>query len=90
MKGDQIQLINKNMTASRGLKGSNYQSVLGEMGFKTGRHYWEVKIDEYGTEEDIFVGVCKKDIKLNMHGIESPGTTWGWQCTSARKMWPID
>lgn len=59
------------------------------MGFNSGRHYWEVTLDIYGTEEDIFVGICKQDIKLNAHGCETPNSTWGWQCTSGRKMSPM-
>ena len=51
------------------------------MGFNSGRHYWEIKIDVYGHEEDIFIGICKKDIKYNAHGVETPNSTYGWTCT---------
>ena len=47
------------MTANRGRGTPTHETVLGTMGFSSGRHYWEIKIDAYGHEEDIFVGICK-------------------------------
>lgn len=76
------------MSASRGRGTNTYETVLAQLSFKSGKHYWEITIDVYGTEEDIFIGICKPEIKYNLHGCETPGTSWGWQCTSARKMWP--
>lgn len=75
------------MTANRGRGTPTYETVLGTLGFQSGRHYWEIKIDAYGHEEDIFLGVSKQDVKLSSHGVES-GSTWGWTCTSGKKMWP--
>lgn len=80
--------MNSNMTASRGRNTHHYETVLGSMGFNSGRHYWEITIDVFGTEEDIFIGVCKSETKLAAHGVETPGAAWGWQCTSSRKIWP--
>jgi hypothetical protein len=75
------------MTANRGRGTPTYETVLGTLGFSSGRHYWEIRIDAYGHEEDIFVGVSRQDAKLSSHGVES-GNTWGWTCTSGKKMWP--
>jgi hypothetical protein len=47
------------MTANRGRGTPTYETVLGTLGFATGRHYWEIKIDAYGHEEDIFIGVSR-------------------------------
>jgi hypothetical protein len=74
------------MTANRGRGTPTHETILGTMGFSTGRHYWEIKIDAYGHEDDIFLGVCKQEVKLNHHPIESGGA-WGWTCTGGRKMW---
>lgn len=47
------------MTAIRGRGSHSFETVLASIGFSTGRHYWEITIDIYGTEEDIFIGVCR-------------------------------
>ena len=75
------------MTANRGRGTPTYESVIGTLGFSSGRHYWEIKLDIYGHEEDIFIGISKQEVKLSSHAVES-GSTWGWTCTSGKKMWP--
>lgn len=64
-KGSQIQLFNNHMTANRGRGSATYETVLGTLGFSSGRHYWEIKLDAYGHEDDIFIGVCKQEVKVN-------------------------
>jgi len=32
---------------------------LGTLAINSGRHYWEVRIEKYIDEEDIFVGVAR-------------------------------
>ena len=66
------------MTATRGRQTSYYETVMASMGFSLGKHYWEIKIDHFGTEEDIFIGICKSSISLTKHAIETPGGGWGW------------
>jgi hypothetical protein len=53
------------MTANRGRGSATYETVLGTLGFSSGRHYWEIKLDAYGHEDDIFIGVCKQEVKVN-------------------------
>lgn len=76
------------MTANRGRGTYAYESIVSEVGFAKGNHYWEVTLDCFGTEEDIFIGVCKDHFKVDRHGCETPNMAWGWQCTSSRKMGP--
>ena len=52
------------MTANRGRASHHWETVLTTLGFSAGRNYWEIIIDVYGTEEDIFIGICKNGNKL--------------------------
>ena len=74
-----MKLLNKDMTAVRTPASSHsYSSVMTDMSFSSGKHYWEVKLDHYMTEEDIFIGISKPSVKLNGHAVETPGVSWGW------------
>ena len=64
-KGSQIKLSNQNLTATKN-GDSNYHTVLGNIEFNNGRHYWEIKLDKYVDEDDIFIGVAKPDIELSV------------------------
>lgn len=30
----------------------------------SGRHYWELKIDKFVDDEDLFIGIARKEIDL--------------------------
>lgn len=68
---------------TRGKETPKYESVLGTIGFESGRHYWEIKMDEYGNEADIFVGVAKRDADNNrLNCTSTPHEQgWGWVAT---------
>lgn len=57
-KGKSIVLSNNNLTTNKQGE-SDYQTVLGTLAINSGRHYWEIRIDKYVDEEDIFVGVAR-------------------------------
>lgn len=57
-KGKSITLSNSNNTANKQGE-SDYQTVLGTLAMSSGRHYWELKIDKYVDEEDIFIGIAR-------------------------------
>ncbi|CAK69624.1 unnamed protein product (macronuclear) [Paramecium tetraurelia] len=82
-KGKSVILSNNNLTANK--KGqSDYQTVLGTLALNSGRHYWEIKIEKYVDEEDIFIGIARKEIDL----YTQPTTTghfYGYICLCARK-----
>jgi hypothetical protein len=59
LKGPSISLSNKGMTAECTYSSHNYSSVMTDMSFSSGRHYWEVRLDNYVDVEDIFVGIAK-------------------------------
>jgi tripartite motif-containing protein 9/67 len=37
----------------------DFETVLATVGFNSGRHYWEIKLDTFVEMEDIFVGVAR-------------------------------
>ncbi|CAD8175890.1 unnamed protein product [Paramecium octaurelia] len=82
-KGKSVVLSNNNLTANK--KGqSDYQTVLGTLALNSGRHYWEIKIEKYVDEEDIFIGIARKEIDL----YTQPTTTghfYGYICLCAKK-----
>lgn len=82
--------MNQGLTACRIGRGNyGYESMLGTVGFDSGRHYWEVKLDEFGDLQDIYIGICKKEHNgqpqnLNQH-LFGIADTWGWICTGNEK-----
>jgi hypothetical protein len=79
------------LTALRG-KEPEFESVIATIGFDSGRHYWSLKLDEYGHEHDIFIGICKREvngqpISTNKHLLDSQAA-WGWICTDGKKVAP--
>ena len=45
---------------------AEYELVFGSCGISRGCHYWAIKLDAFATEEDIIIGICRKDVeKIN-------------------------
>jgi tripartite motif-containing protein 9/67 len=57
-KGKAIALSNNNCTATK-TGESDYQTVLGTLAMSQGRHYWEIKVEKFVDEEDLFVGIAR-------------------------------
>ncbi len=53
---------------------------MATVGFNSGRHYWEIKLDTFVDLEDILIGVARRNIELSMKTWDS-GSFWGWICT---------
>lgn len=58
-----FQLYNDKLTANK-KNDTDYESVLANIGFDSGQHYWEVTVDAFVDLEDIYVGVAKHNIGL--------------------------
>ena len=65
----------------------DYETVLASVGFNSGRHYWEIKLDVFVEMEDIFVGVARRGVDLHTRAWDT-GSFWGWICAGGRKFCP--
>ena len=72
-------MLNNNLTANKKYE-INFETVLATVGFDSGRHYWEIKLDTFVDMEDIFIGVARRNIELNIRAWDT-GSFWGWICT---------
>jgi hypothetical protein len=77
-KGSNIQLLNNCLTANKKFE-IDYETVLANVGFNCGKHYWEIKLDTFVEMEDIFVGIARRNIDLYTRAWDS-GSFWGWIC----------
>ena len=57
------------------------------MEFWHGRHYWEVKIEKSFDQEDIYIGVAKGDIDLQINPIDNLHF-YGYMPLAAQKFGP--
>lgn len=82
-KGRNITLYNNKLTVNK-KQENDHETILANVGFDSGRHYWEVIVDTFVDIEDISIGVAKNNIDLYTRASET-GNFWGWICTSDRK-----
>ena len=77
------------LSISRGLSSPDYESIMGTCGISQGTHYWTVRLDHFATEEDIYIGVCRKrkGMSMSTHVSELP-SFYGWSPTAARLIMP--
>ena len=45
--------------------------MLANVGFDSGSHYWEITIDAFVDIEDIFIGISKNYLKLDIRATDS-------------------
>jgi hypothetical protein len=57
-KGKAINLSNNNCVALKTTE-SDYETVLGTLPMSSGRHYWEIRVEKFVDEEDIFIGIAR-------------------------------
>jgi len=82
MKGSGITLSNNNLTAAK-MPETDYQTVLGNILINSGQHYWEVKVDNFADEEDLFIGIARKNINLYTRPTDT-NLFWGYMCLCAK------
>ena len=75
-KGPHIKLENRETRIAL-TKDKGWQCVLGLARFDGGVHCWEVKIVAVTSSSNIFLGVAKRDVRLDSYlGKDNRG--WGW------------
>ncbi len=77
-------MLNNCLTANKKYE-IDYENVLASVGFNSGRHYWEIKLDTFVEMEDIFVGVARRNIDLYIRAWDT-GSFWGWICAGYDKL----
>ena len=81
-KSQPLQLLDNDSRVS--ITGQQQHSpVLATIGFNQGRHYWEIKLDLYHSEQDVFAGVCPHQKQEKMVDLSD---VYGWICTFDRKL----
>ena len=53
------------------------------MGFSSGRHYWEIRLEMYCSEQDVFAGVCPRQRSESLVELND---VFGWICTFDKKL----
>jgi len=86
LKASGIKLQNNNLTAGKNPE-VDYQTVLGSLMFSSGRHYWEIKVDNFNDEEDLFIGIARKETNLYARPIDT-NMFWGYMCLCGKKFGP--
>ena len=71
------------MTANK-KNDTDHETVLANIGFDSGQHYWEITVDAFVDLEDIYVGVAKHNIGLYTRATDT-GWFWGWIWTGDKK-----
>jgi len=82
-KHSTLQLSNANLTVTKtGRDG--YSTILGQQGWTTGKHSWDVTIDEMKDGSQIAVGVCaKENLSPDLDGYDLDKSFW----VSGRRHW---
>lgn len=78
----------KNLTIQK-LGNQTYTTLLSNVGWaESGKHYWEVKIDKFQNEDDVFIGVAYKNIDITSCPTHSK--FWGIIPLYAKRFSPLD
>jgi hypothetical protein len=86
MKGSNLEIVDRGRSVVKHTE-DEFETVLGTTALSTGKHRWEIRIDRYNSDEDIFIGVAKKDVALYARPPDV-GKFWGFLCTGGMKFGP--
>mmetsp|Transcript_1581 Transcript_1581/g.2556 ORF Transcript_1581/g.2556 Transcript_1581/m.2556 type:complete len:290 (-) Transcript_1581:2116-2985(-) len=85
-KGTNIEISNSGLTAFKKSE-EEFETVLGNVCLSSGSYYWDVKIDMFVDDEDVYIGVAQENIALYTRPPDS-GAFWGYMCTGGKKFAP--
>jgi len=83
-----LMLLNDNRTV-RAVNSNQYKTCYADMCMESGEYYWEVRVDNYVNEEDVFLGVARWGVSLE--GSTAPYNTrffWSYCCSDGQKTGP--
>lgn len=82
-KGANMQIQNKGKTVIKRTE-DDYETILATVPLSSGKHKWEIVIDRFSSEEDLFIGVATKEVSLYSRPPDI-GNFWGYIATSGKK-----
>ena len=86
LKAKNLDIKNRGKTVVKRTE-EDFETVLASTALSSGRHKWEIKIDRYVSDEDIFIGVAQKEVSLYSRPPDV-GKFWGFLCTGGFKFGP--
>ena len=58
-----LQLYNDKLTVNK-KQENDHETVLANVGFDSGKHYWEITVDAFVDVEDVYIGIAKNTVDL--------------------------
>ena len=66
----------------------NFDTVYGSVGLTSGRHFWELRIENMLDEHAVYIGVSSQPVTEPAHpGVWKQAGTYGWHCSRGMLRW---
>ena len=75
-------MLNNNLTCNK--VDGDPNTVTTNLGFNTGKHYWEITLDQFEELENVLIGVCRLPIDLYKRA-QDTGQFWGYIVAEGKK-----